>query len=191
MIRTFARGATAGLFLLLSFAGACGHPRPDPYEIYNLVLQGYPGRRTPVVVCRSTNLPIFSKESRRVGEAFPEDAWQLSERAGSRLQEVFPELALSTLKYFEKDNRGPSGILPELINTPGVTVASVSCRDELRSSHASQPVELSGVGFSDDGEQALVYLGVLDPQTGRGWYILLERNEAGWHGARRIQAWVA
>lgn len=180
-----------GVLMLATLLLGCSGTNAPAYEVYNAVLRDFPGKRSPVEVCRHTNLPIFSKQSRQVDDDFLEDAWKLSDEAVNRLQEVFPDLAQSTLESFRRQNREPINLQPDLIQASGVTVASVSCDGGREANLHGQPVELSGVGFSNNRRQALVYLGIIEPQTGRGWYILLEREGEIWREVDRIQAWVA
>lgn len=179
------------LVVLAPLVLGCRGGSASTYEVYNEVLSDYPGRRTPVEVCRHTNLPIFSKKSRQVGEDFPKGAWELSEEAASRLRQVFPDIEESTLDSFRTRNKEPIAIEANPIEVPGVSIATGSCDDRDFSELRGQIVELSGVGLSDDRRQALVYLGIIGSQTGRGWYILLEWKSGGWSEMQRVQAWVS
>lgn len=190
-LRIPAQCSYLALLVLAPLVLGCPGTSASTYEVYNEVLRDYQGRRTPVEVCRHTNLPIFSKKSRQVGEDFPKGAWELSEEAASRLRQVFPDLKESTLDSFRRRNREPIEIEADSIDVSGVSVATGSCRDKDLSGLRGQAVELSGVGLSDDRRQALVYLGIIGSQTGRGWYILLEWKSGGWREMQRVQAWVA
>jgi hypothetical protein len=52
-------------------------------------------------------------------------------------------------------------------------------------------VELSQIGYSDDGMQALLYAGFAlgDWSQGYGHYTLLRRAPAGWTVVKRLRAW--
>lgn len=159
--------------------------------MYAAVLVDYPGRRSPVGVCGFTTLHPFYTESRPLDGQESTDAWQFSDEAAERMKEVLPSIEQSTIESFRAENLGPAKVNPQSIQIPGVSVVTEGCDQDLRESSYGQLVEVSAVGFSDDRAQALVYLGVLDGQTGRGWFILLERSDGRWLEVERIQAWVA
>lgn len=58
--------------------------------------------------------------------------------------------------------------------------------------HAQGIVELSRVGFSHGGEQALVYTGIQSGlKTGVGYYVLLVKESEGWRIKDKVEIWAS
>ena len=183
-------GAVALLLCLLTVLMSCTEPnRGRAYDVYAAVLSDFPTKRSPIVICSMTILPLFSTEA-LAGER--RDHWQLSSQVADRLEEFIPELEPATLENFRARNSGPIPIDGSRLSVHGVRVTDSACSPSGRLELEHQFVELSAVGFGRDKKsQALVYMGVLDTGSSRGWFVLLQREEGEWSEVRRVQAWIA
>lgn len=209
------RAAPVGLIVPLCAASfACSSAEqavPSQYGVYAAILSDYEGKRVPMAICRYTTVDVFSrvyeyqgspqrpeprdpKSRTELGEGEgaspPGGRWTISNSNKERLQEVFPQLDNSTLEAFWEANDGPHLLDPEGL-TEAIGPADLSPCVTPTEGRIKQLVELSAVGLGHDQRQALVYMGILEPQAGRGWYILLERHGPGWVEVARVQAWIA
>jgi hypothetical protein len=113
------------------------------------------------------------------------DSGDLDPRVKEVLLRAFPQLLQGTLDSFESANRTALRLKEHCLPERAVLQDVASQRHGIR-------VELSNVGFSTKGEQALVYVGIWAGQGSRGWYVLLQKDDNDqWVEVARLQAWIA
>jgi hypothetical protein len=178
----------ASVAIVVGILGGCERVIDPRYAVYEEILSDYKGRRPPVVVCDETNLHSILMFSAVPVE---DSTWRLRPALEEGLAETMPDLESSTLEAFKRANPGPRGIDANRLHVEGVRVAGSPCAAEMERHSDAQFVELSDVGVGRGGRQALVYMGVLDGDVGRGWLILLERTANGWSVAKEIGVWMA
>ena len=217
MISYSLQPALAVLIGVQLFGNSCylpGECDQIQYDIYALILEEYQGRRPPIVLCRQTNIHDFLKEgtadvitsdadvssppvesAEHDAAALPDRApsreWQVSASTMERMSQVFPDIDASTVLSFHERNLGPQVIEGSRISVKGVRLSQALCVEEMSRVKGVQFVELSNVGIGGDMSQVVVYFGLLEGSSGRGWFVLFERRGGEWIELRRIQAWVA
>jgi hypothetical protein len=163
-----------GGFVLLALM-SCGELERarESCEIYEVVrqLEG-PGRKLKA----AATLTPFDHQDER-GNLAPE--------IKAQFPRLLPELREDTLVSFERENRRRRRGIEECFgNSSGVG-------GETGAKSSRGYLEVSSVGFSKDGRQALVYVGLIAGPISRGWYILLKKEKGRWLEEARTLAWIA
>ena len=159
------RGSFVLLFAMLVCAG-CERESIDTCDIYDAVLSGQ-RKNLNYKVLDTTQPPISFEPIVR-----------------SYLAREMEGIDSSVLSNFEKVRATRHELSPACLERLNRRVGTVE--DE----RAEGFVEVSAVGLSNDGQQALVYMAYLDA-AGEGWFVLVAQIEGSWREVDRVQAWVA
>lgn len=171
---------------LLAAGCARGNGQEDEIAIFENSIRSFGRKGTWTVVDCNSNIPLFFKEQQANSCTQALECWQVSPELEARSMELMPTLRLGTWRSFVASNAGPHRLCDNWLPPAGVLLGA------LPEGHVEYlHLELSKVGFDEAGVQALIYVGLLEGQAGRGLMILFEFRSGEWVEVARVQAWIA